>query len=187
MPKFIKNDRHTLQYGIIATLIILNGIFYSFPRVRVIKAKKHEAPCSFIVLSYTKIDNKKYIKKPIKSVVPAKKISLEPTDDIFKEDEDVIIDADYKADSILIPFTKFNLVTRDNYSDNFDVIVISYKIGIDGKIKDYLLLKNTRNDTAIVSDIVEKACSKIWDCKYENGKPVEYYENESYIIKKDKQ
>ena len=182
MNNYKNCNRQKVQYSFIVTLLILISLFYVFRFKKVPISKKQQKGNPFTVISYPAIPIiKKTKKEPQKPSISVENDEMELLDEvIFEYAED---DSAQDVYSIyIIPYKKYNLVLGNCLPNTFNIILIGYKIGTDGKIKSHTILKNLTNNSVLIKSILVQAYAKTWERKCENGKFVEYVRKESYVL-----
>jgi hypothetical protein len=60
------------------------------------------------------------------------------------------------------------------------LIILSLRIGIDGEVKDYKVLRNTTNSKMTLTNVVKAAMQSKWESAVLKNQKVEYWINKTY-------
>ena len=181
-----KNYHLRLEFSFIITLIILIATFYFINKKYVhIYSKNLPYEPSINIISYTQGTRTfRFKQKPLKPLIPV------PIEEVGMLD--IIKINEIKRDSselsynqnLYIPYSNLSLVFDNEYQYLKNYIFISFKVGADGYIKDYKIIREEHVDSVFVKNVINKSKTKFYGIMFDHGTPCEYWKNEVFVSEK---
>jgi hypothetical protein len=182
-----------LEWSFVATLIFLILILYIYPRFEQTTGQNIQYSVPSLEVLYIPKTVQKYDKrpKPVKPFIPVEAEEIEILDNV---EIDEILEGDPSANNLIsgpvnytdLPYTPrqlFETMPEKMGEPVSGIIILSLRIGVDGGVKEYKLLKNTTNSLTCLRNVVKAAIQSKWESAVLRGRKVEYWIDKTYRFK----
>lgn len=192
--KYKFNYFTNLERGFILSLLIVIFLFYFFPRFKInIPELPDYQSHEILVLDMPKTIQliKKTRPRPVRPIILIPSDEIETLDYVeidFKNADISLFDG---LDSVItdlnklpyIPRQILEVVPKKNEENIKGEIILSLRIGMDGRVKKYIIVKNTTNSLTCLNNVIQAAQKSRWQSVKIKEEFYEYYIRKSYIFK----
>jgi hypothetical protein len=188
-----ENYRRNLEVSFIATLSVIILIFYLYPRFTQSSRQVAHYVVPTIEVLHIPSTTQNIIKrpKPVKPFIPVESEEIDFLDNVqIKE----LLQGDSAAYNINsapvsskeLPYTPrqlLDIIPEKTEEPVSGLIILSLRVGIDGEVKDYKVVKNTTDSNSCLQNVIKAALESKWESAVLRNQKVEYWIDKTYRFK----
>ena len=193
MSSYKENYHWNLQVSFIATLSMIILIFYLYPRFNQSSSQVAHYAVSTIEVLHIPSTTQNIIKrpKPVKPFIPVASEDIDFLDNVEIEE---LLQGDSTAYNINsapvsskeLPYTPrqlLDIIPEKTGEPVSGLIILSLRIGIEGEVKDYKVVKNTTDSNSCLHNVIKAALQSKWESAVLKNQKVEYWIDKTYRFK----
>ena len=190
MTYYKEKYTRNIEISLIVSLIFFILLLYFFPRFdkSSIKALQYRIPGLEVLHIPITNQNRNKQPRPRKPLIPVESEVIEMLDYVEIEE---MIEGDSSWSEILsgpvsykdLPFTPrqlFDVLPERSDHSISGSIILSLRIGIDGEVKEYKVIKNTTNCNSCLENVIKAVQQSMWEPAEINHQKIEYWINKTY-------